>query len=198
MNSALVLFIVFCCITSISICLADNDNVWDACPTDTTAKEAVFINGFPCKKPSSIIASDFKASSLKEAGDTDNFLRSYVNIVTASDFPGLNTLGLSIARTDLDLDGVVMPHSHPRATELFFLRKGVVLAGFIDTNNTLFQSFIKEGDVFLFPKGMLHFCLNAGYEPAIAFSVMSSQNPGVVSISGAIFETNKEILDRIR
>ncbi|KAK8489800.1 hypothetical protein V6N13_096443 [Hibiscus sabdariffa] len=196
MNSTLVFFIVFC-FTSISICLADNDNVWDACPTDSATKETVFINGFPCKKPSSIAAADFKTSTLKQAGDTDNFISSSVNIVTAADFPGLNTLGLSIARTDLDLDGMVMPHSHPRATELFFLRKGIVLAGFIDTNNTLFQSLIKEGDVFLFPKGMLHFCLNAGYEPAIAFSVMSSQNPGVVSISGSIFETDKELIDRM-
>ncbi|KAK8658952.1 hypothetical protein V6N13_029171 [Hibiscus sabdariffa] len=196
MNSTLVFFIILC-ITSIGICLADNDNLQDACPTDLTAKEAVFINGFPCKKPSSIAAADFKVSNLKQAGDTDNFLLSSVNIVSAADFPGLNTLGLSIARTDLDLDGMVMPHSHPRATELLFLRKGIVLAGFIDTNNTLFQSLIKEGDVFLFPKGMLHFCLNAGYETAIAFSVMSSQNPGTVSISGAIFETDKESKERI-
>ncbi|XVE56471.1 hypothetical protein DITRI_Ditri04bG0012800 [Diplodiscus trichospermus] len=195
MNRNLLSFIVFC--TSICICLADDDNLQDACPTNMTAKQNVFINGFPCKNPSSISAPDFKTSSLNHAGDTDNFLHSSVNIVTAADFQGLNTLGLSIARTDLDVDGTVLPHSHPRASELFFLRKGTVLAGFIDTNNTLFQSFIKEGDVILFPRGLLHFCLNAGYEPAIAFSVLNSQNPGVVSISGAIFETNSELIDKI-
>ncbi|KAB2053694.1 hypothetical protein ES319_A12G204900v1 [Gossypium barbadense] len=92
---------------------------------------------------------------------------------------------------------MVMPHSHPRATELFFVRKGIVLAGFIDTNNTLFESLINEGDVFLFPRGLLHFCMNAGYEPAIAFSVMNSQNPGVVSIGGAVFETDKLLIDKI-
>ncbi|PPD82096.1 hypothetical protein GOBAR_DD20993 [Gossypium barbadense] len=183
--------------TSISICLADNDNLQDACPTNTTVTRMVFINGFPCKNPSSISSADFTTSNLKDAGDTDNFLHSSVNIVTAADFPGLNTLGLSIARTDLDLDGMVMPHSHPRASELFFVRKGIVLAGFIDTNNTLFESLINEGDVFLFPRGLLHFCMNAGYEPAIAFSVMNSQNPGVVSIGGAVFETDKLLIDKI-
>ncbi|PPS09436.1 hypothetical protein GOBAR_AA11220 [Gossypium barbadense] len=164
MNPTLVFFIIILCSTSISICLADNDNLQDACPTNTTVTRMVFINGFPCKNPSSI---------------------------------SLNTLGLSIARTDLDLDGMVMPHSHPRATELFFVRKGIVLAGFIDTNNTLFESLINEGDVFLFPRGLLHFCMNAGYEPAIAFSVMNSQNPGVVSIGGAVFETDKLLIDKI-
>ncbi|KAK8323295.1 hypothetical protein V6Z11_A12G228300 [Gossypium hirsutum] len=197
MNPTLVFFIIILCSTSISICLADNDNLQDACPTNTTVTRMVFINGFPCKNPSSISSADFMTSNLKHAGDTDNFLHSSVNIVTAADFPGLNTLGLSIARTDLDLDGMVMPHSHPRATELFFVRKGIVLAGFIDTNNTLFESLINEGDVFLFPRGLLHFCMNAGYEPAIAFSVMNSQNPGVVSIGGAVFETDKLLIDKI-
>ncbi|MBA0563619.1 hypothetical protein Golob_008591 [Gossypium lobatum] len=197
MNPTLVFFIVILCSTSISIGLADNDNLQDACPTNTTVTRMVFINGFPCKNPSSISSADFTTSNLKHAGDTDNFLHSSVNIVTAADFPGLNTLGLSIARTDLDLDGMVMPHSHPRASELFFVHKGIVLAGFIDTNNTLFESLINEGDVFLFPRGLLHFCMNAGYEPAIAFSVMNSQNPGVVSIGGAVFETDKLLIDKI-
>ncbi|XP_007038193.2 PREDICTED: germin-like protein subfamily 3 member 4 [Theobroma cacao] len=195
MNSTLLLFIIFC--TSINICLADSGNLQDACPTDMKAKQTTFVNGFPCKNPSSIIAPDFKTSDINHTGDTDNFLHSSVNILTAADFPGLNTLGLSIARTDLDLDGMVMPHSHPRASELFFLRKGIVLAGFLDSNNTLFQSLIKGGDVFLFPRGLLHFCLNAGYEPATAFSVLNSQNSGVVSIAGALFETNSELIDKI-
>ncbi|XVF11337.1 hypothetical protein REPUB_Repub08aG0018700 [Reevesia pubescens] len=181
----------------ISICLTDSDNLQDACPTNVRAKQTVFINGFPCKNPSTIVAADFKSSNLNQAGDTDNFLHSSVNIVTAADFPGLNTLGLSISRSDLEVDGIVMPHSHPRASELFFLRKGVVLAGFIDTNDTLFQSFIKEGDVILFPRGLLHFYLNAGYEPVTAFSVLNSQNPGVVTIGGAIFETSSELIDKI-
>ncbi|OMO52313.1 Germin [Corchorus olitorius] len=196
MNSTLFFFIIFCS-ASIRICLADCDNLQDACPTDMTAKKAVFINGFPCKNPSNIIAADFKTSGLNHAGDTDNFLHSSMNIITASDFAGLNTLGLSIARTDLDVDGVIMPHSHPRASEMFFLSKGIVLAGFLDTNNTLFQSIIKGGDVFLFPRGLLHFCLNSGYEPAVGYSVMNSQNPGAVSIGGAMFETDSELRDKI-
>ncbi|XVF49477.1 hypothetical protein PTKIN_Ptkin04bG0015900 [Pterospermum kingtungense] len=195
MNSSLFSFIILC--SFISTCLSDSGNLQDACPTNMTAKETVFVNGFPCKNPSNIISPDFKNSDLNQTGDTDNIHCSAVNIVTAAGFPGLNTLGLSIARTDLEIDGMVIPHSHPRASELFFLKQGVVLAGFIDTNNTLFQAFIEEGDVFLFPRGLFHFCVNAGFEPVTAFSVLSSQNPGVVSISGAMFETNSELIHSI-
>ena len=48
------------------------------------------------------------------------------------------------------------------------------------------------GDVFAVPRGLLHFCLNAGYGLATVQSVLNSQNPGVASISGAMFG---ELLD---
>ncbi|KAL5791622.1 hypothetical protein ACOSP7_000216 [Xanthoceras sorbifolium] len=197
MNSSL-LFCVFCFTTlSIKICLADPDNLRDACPTDPTGKDTIFINGLPCKNPATIIASDFKTSKLKNAGDTDNYARSSVTIVTAFDFPGLNTLGLSVARTDLDVDGIVLPHSHPRASEMMFVFEGVVLAGFVDTNSKLFQKVLKAGDVFLFPRGLLHYCLNFGYDPATVFSVLNSQNPGVVSINDASFEPKFDTINKL-
>ncbi|KAE8720200.1 hypothetical protein F3Y22_tig00109906pilonHSYRG00041 [Hibiscus syriacus] len=92
MNSTLVFFIILC-ITSIGFSLADNHNLQDACPTDMTAKEAVFINGFPCKNPSSIAAADFKTSNLKQEGDTDNFLLSSQN-------PGVVSISGAIFETD--------------------------------------------------------------------------------------------------
>uniref|UniRef100_A0A5B7B948 Germin-like protein n=1 Tax=Davidia involucrata TaxID=16924 RepID=A0A5B7B948_DAVIN len=169
-------------------CLAvDPDNLQDTCPTAPLTKQSIFINGFPCKDPSTTIASDFKTSILNHAGDTDNFLHSITTIVTAADLPGLNTLGLSVARTDIELDGLVMPHSHPRASEMLFVTKGVVVAGFIDTKNRVFQKVLKEGDVFVVPRGLLHYALNAGFEFATVFSVLNSHNPGVVSISDAMF-----------
>ncbi|KAI9177436.1 hypothetical protein LWI28_015241 [Acer negundo] len=94
----------------------------------------------------------FQDLQTENAGNTDNFLRSSVTLVTAFDFPGLNTLGLSVARTDIDKDGIVMPHSHPRASEILFVFEGVVIAGFIDTNSKVFLKLLKAGDVFVFPK----------------------------------------------
>ncbi|XP_059282680.1 germin-like protein 11-1 [Lycium ferocissimum] len=164
----------------------DTDNLYDVCPTDITRKN-IFINGYPCKNPAEITASDFKNSVLSKEGDTDNFPRSSTTIVTAAEFAGLNTLGLSVARTDLDIDGVVAPHAHPRASEMMFVGKGIVIAGFIDTKSQLFQKTLKEGDVFIVPRGLLHYNLNSGFELATVYSVLSSQNPGLVSITGAIF-----------
>ncbi|KAH0975199.1 hypothetical protein GBA52_017098 [Prunus armeniaca] len=131
------------------------------------------------------------------AGNTDNFFGSSLNIVTAAEWAGLNTLGLSIARTDIRLDGLVPLHSHPRASELFFVNKGIVLAGFLDTQNRAFQKILKEGDVFVFPRGLLHFSLNAGYDLATAYSVFNSQNPGVVAIAGAMFKTDLDMIYKI-
>ncbi|XP_043724118.1 germin-like protein subfamily 3 member 4 [Telopea speciosissima] len=182
-------------------CFADNGGpLQDTCPTSTTTTTKTtgqlqeeeegaifFINGFPCKNPAAIVASDFKTSEMKRGGDTDNFLRSSTSIITAREFPGLNTLGLSIARTDIDVDGMVQPHSHPRASELLYVRKGVVVVGFVDTGKQVFQKTLREGDVFMFPRGLLHYSLNAGFELATIFSVLNSQNPGVVSITDAMF-----------
>lgn len=80
-----------------------------------------------------------------------------------------------------------MPHSHPRASEILYVSKGVLIAGFIDTQNQLFQRTLGEGDVFVFPRGLLHYCLNSGFETATAFSVLNSQNPGLVRIADAMF-----------
>ncbi|KAL3835432.1 hypothetical protein ACJIZ3_010168 [Penstemon smallii] len=125
--------------TLTKLCSAgDPDNIYDTCPTDKTHQK-IFINGFPCKDPTNVLASDFKSSILNEAGDTDNFYRSSTTIATASEFPGLNTLGLSAARTDIEVDGMVMPHAHPRASEMMFVRSGDVVAGFVDSNNKVFQ-----------------------------------------------------------
>ncbi|CAN4103938.1 unnamed protein product [Withania somnifera] len=169
------------------VCKAkDTDNLYDVCPSDTTRKN-FFINGFPCKNPAEITASDFKSSGLSKEGDTDNFQRSSTTLVTAVEFAGLNTLGLSVARTDLDIDGVVTPHAHPRASEMMFVNKGVVIAGFIDTKSHVFQKALKKGDVFIVPRGLVHYTLNSGFEFATVYSVLSSQNPGLVSIADAMF-----------
>ncbi|KAM7471599.1 hypothetical protein LguiA_009782 [Lonicera macranthoides] len=187
------------CICSKLIWAADSDNLQDTCPTSMLTPQTIFMNGFPCKHPASITAEDFKTTLLKEKGKTDNFVRSATTIVTAADFAGLNTLGLAAARTDLDMDGLVMPHSHPRASEILFVSKGTVVAGFIDTNNQLFQRVVKEGDVFVFPRGLLHYCLNAGFEAATVFSVLNSQNPGMVSIADAMFAASDlEAMKRLR
>ncbi|GAU19596.1 hypothetical protein TSUD_304090 [Trifolium subterraneum] len=117
---------------------------------------------------------------LSKSGSKDKF-GSSINIVTASKFPGLNTLGISIGRTDIEVDGLVNFHNHPRASEMIFVKEGGLDVGFLDTQNKLFQKALKEGDVFVIPKGLFHFFLNRGVEVTTVLSVFNSQNPGLGS-----------------
>ncbi|KAL6890228.1 hypothetical protein ACP4OV_008991 [Aristida adscensionis] len=130
----------------------------------------LFMSGFLCKHPSTILASDFKTLLLNHAGDLENMVRSSTNMVTATEFPGLNTLSLLMARTDIAPDGVILHHLHPRASEMMmmFVHAGSVAAGFFDTKGRLFQKTLDEGDVFIFPRGLVHCITNHGFGLAIS------------------------------
>jgi len=189
--------LVFVAFSNIQIGLGDCDNLQDSCPAVPPNKQTIFINGLQCKNPVNVTAQDFRTTELRDAGSTDIFGAS-MKIVSAAEFGGLNTLGLSIGRTDLDGNGLVNFHYHPRATEMIFVTKGVLLAGFVDTKNQYFQKLIEVGDVFVFPKALFHFYLNTGFEEATIFSVYNSQNPGFVSLTPKTFDTTLESLDKIK
>lgn len=184
-------------LTKIQVSLADCDNLQDTCPSISPNKQTIFINGLPCKNPANVTAQDFKTNELSNASSMDIFGAS-VKLVTAAEFPGLNTLGLSIGRIHIDNDGLVNFHYHPRATEMIFVKKGVLLVGFIDTQNQVFQNVLKVGDVCVFPKGLFHYILNQGFEEAIVYSVYNSQNPGQVSIIPTTFDTTLESVEKLK
>ncbi|KAK7405661.1 hypothetical protein VNO78_07241 [Psophocarpus tetragonolobus] len=192
----LLFFVAFTNIIQFS--LGDCDNLQDTCPAVPPNKQTIFINGLQCKNPVNVTVQDFITTELSTSGSRDIF-GAAMKIVSASEFIGLNTLGLSIGRIDLDGNGLVNFHYHPRATEMIFVTKGAVLAGFVDTKNQYFQKFLKVGDVFVFPKALFHFSLNTGFEEATVFSVYNSQNPGFVSLSPTTsFDTTLESLDKIK
>lgn len=184
--------LLFLAFSSIQVCLADCDNLQDTCPSEK--QSTIFINGLPCNNPANTAAHNFKTMELTKAGSRDNF-GSSTNIVTASKFPGLNTLGLSIGRIDIEVDGIVNLHNHPRATEMIFVKEGVLEAGFLDTQNKVFQKSLKAGDVFVIPKGLFHFFLNRGLEVATVFSVFNSQNPGLGSLT---FSPSSESVEKVK
>ncbi|XP_051119527.1 germin-like protein subfamily 3 member 4 [Andrographis paniculata] len=191
-----------CALIIASAAARDADNLYDTCPAAnaTAADPRIFINGLPCKDPSDVAPSDFKSTLLSRGGDTNGFFRSSTTVATAAEFAGLNTLGLSAARTDIDVDGIVMPHAHPRAAEMVYVSAGVVVAGFLDSGSRVFQKRLEEGDVFVFPKGLLHFCFNFGFEKATLFSVLNSQSPGLLSITGNLFgrDGRERLVEKLR
>lgn len=64
---------------------------------------------------------------------------------------------------------------------------GALDVGFVDTANNLYETTVQTGDVFVFPKGTLHWQRNNGQGPASGFSVLSSENPGTLLVFEAVF-----------
>jgi len=154
---------------------------------------AVVVNGKLCKNPSFATADDFSYSGLNVPGNTSTQLRAHVNLITADLMPGLNTLGVSLARIDFEPNGGLNPpHYHPRASEVLLVLEGTLYAGFVTSNpdHRLFSKILKPGDLFVFPFGLVHFQMNVGKTPAVAIAALTSQNPGVNTVANAIFGAN--------
>ena len=110
--------------------------------------------------------------------------------------PGLNTLGISLARLDFAPFGLNPPHTHPRATEVIVVLEGTLYVGFVTSNpeNRLFAKTLYPGDVFVIPEGLIHFQFNvAKTKNAVVIAGLSSQNPGIITIANAVFGSNPKI-----
>lgn len=156
---------------------------------------AVKVNGQVCKDPKLVQANDFFFSGLHMVGDTSNKVGSKVTPVTVEQLPGLNTLGISLARIDYAPWGINPPHTHPRATEILTVLEGTLQVGFVTSNpeNRLIAKVLNKGDVFVFPEGLVHFQRNIGHGNAVAIAALSSQNPGVITIANTVFGSKPAI-----
>lgn len=150
---------------------------------------AVLVNGVACKDPKKVEANDFFFSGLHLPGNTSNAAGSKVTPVSVAQIPGLNTLGISLARIDYTPWGINPPHTHPRASEILTVVEGTLEVGFVTSNpeNRLIRKILQKGDVFVFPVNLIHFQRNVGNCNAVAVVALSSQNPGVVTIANAVF-----------
>ncbi|XVF42515.1 hypothetical protein PTKIN_Ptkin01aG0370000 [Pterospermum kingtungense] len=168
---------------------SDPNPVQDFCVAIKDAKNGVLVNGKFCKEPKYAKAEDFFFSGLNMPGNTSNQQGSKVTPVNVEQIPGLNTLGISMARIDYAPYGLNPPHTHPRATEILVVLQGTLYVGFVtsNTDNRLFTKVLYPGDVFVFPIGLIHFQFNIGKTNAVAFAGLSSQNPGVITIANAVF-----------
>ncbi|KAL9224215.1 hypothetical protein vseg_000276 [Gypsophila vaccaria] len=174
--SLLVLFSVSCATTVVDFCVAD-------------LKYPVGPAGYPCKNPTNVTVNDFVFSGLGVRGDTSNIFKLAVTGASHKTFPALNGLGLSMFRLDIGVGGVVPIHTH-RASELIMVIDGPILAGFIAEDNTAYFKTLNKGDIMIFPQNMLHFQVNVGKNPALAFVSLDSPNPGFQITSTSLFANN--------
>ncbi|EPS69455.1 hypothetical protein M569_05310, partial [Genlisea aurea] len=169
----------------------DSDPLQDIC---VAVNDSVRVNGKICKDPDEVTADDFFYSGLHVPRNVTNFSGSAVTTVFVDELSGLNTLGVALARIDFAPGGVNPPHEHPRASEALYVAEGELYAGFIlsnpreaDRKHRLVAKTLRRGDVFLFPRGLIHFQLNVGGTRAVAFASFGSQNPGVVTVANSLF-----------
>ncbi|EYU35377.1 hypothetical protein MIMGU_mgv1a023953mg [Erythranthe guttata] len=172
---------------------ADPDSLQDICVADLASP--VKVNGFACK--TNVTADDFFFAGLANAGATNNTVGSIVTAANVQRIPGLNTLGISLGRIDYAPFGLNPPHVHPRATEAVFVLEGELDVGFITTANILYSKTIKKGEVFVFPKGLVHFQKNNRNSTASVIVAFNSQLAGTQSIATTLFGAAPPVPDNV-
>ncbi|CAM0948949.1 unnamed protein product [Alopecurus aequalis] len=184
MASAMVLpmLLSFLILPFSSLALTQDFCVADLSCSDTPA-------GYPCK--ASVSAGDFAYHGLATAGNTSNIINAAVTPAFVGQFPGVNGLGISAARLDIAVGGVVPLHTHPAASELLFVTEGTILAGFISSGaNVPYTKTLYAGDIMVFPQGLLHYQYNGGSTPAVALVAFGGPNPGLQITDFALFANN--------
>ncbi|KAM6577212.1 hypothetical protein CsatB_029049 [Cannabis sativa] len=175
---------------------SDPSPLQDFCVAVDDPHKALFVNGKFCKDPKLANADDFFFTGLNIPRDTHNPVGSNVTQVNVDLIKGLNTLGITLVRIDYAPFGQNPPHTHPRGSEILVVVEGTLYVGFVSSNqdgNRLFTKVLKEGDVFVFPIGMIHFQFNPAHAPAVAFAGLSSQNAGTITIANTVFGSDPAI-----
>ncbi|XP_062103364.1 germin-like protein 9-3 [Humulus lupulus] len=142
----------------------------------------------PNLSASKITGSFFTYTALRTIAAATTF---NVTKVSMSEFPALNGQSVSYAVLQYPVGTTNPPHVHPRSAELLFLFDGSLEVGFVDTTNKLYTQTLQAGDIFVFPKGLVHFQYNADPKVfAVAVSAFGSANAGTSSLPKALFATD--------
>ncbi|KAM0948418.1 putative germin, rmlC-like cupin domain superfamily, rmlC-like jelly roll [Dioscorea sansibarensis] len=90
-------------------------------------------------------------------------------------FPAIEGQSVSYTVFQYAPKGVNAPHTHPCSAKLFLVLQGSLNVGFVDSNKKLFVQSLQTGNMFLFPKGKVHFQANMDTKhPAVAISAFGS------------------------
>ncbi|XP_074313422.1 germin-like protein subfamily 2 member 4 [Silene latifolia] len=172
---------------TIGVFANDADMLQDVCVADLAS--TTLVNGFVCKNSTLASAEDFFFGGIAQPLPiTNKVLNSIVTNVNVEKVPGLNTLGVSMARIDYGPGGLNPPHIHPRATEIIFVLTGQLKVGFITTKNVLISKTLNAGEVFVFPRGLVHFQKNPSKSyPASVIAGFNSQLPGTQQFAASLF-----------
>ncbi|OIW09553.1 hypothetical protein TanjilG_28152 [Lupinus angustifolius] len=158
----------------------------DFCIADL--KGGLTPGGYPCKSLQSVTVDDFVFSNFTVG--TPNQLKMSFTPAFVEQLSALNGLGFSLARVELEEGGVVPIHTHVDATEVTIPTGGNFTIGFISSDNVVYMKTISEGNIFVIPKGLLHFGLNVGKGKHSAIYVFSSEHRSLQVVDLALFGSN--------
>jgi mannose-6-phosphate isomerase-like protein (cupin superfamily) len=84
--------------------------------------------------------------------------------------------------------GILTPHVHQRATELYSVLYGTMGAGIAQENgaaqNIVFD--VLPGEVFVVPQGLVHFNANNQCSPLVFLQSFNNADPGAISLGNAL------------
>ncbi|KAL6593099.1 hypothetical protein ACP70R_049185 [Stipagrostis hirtigluma subsp. patula] len=106
-----------------------------------------------------------------------------------AEFPALKEQSVSYALLSFPPGSVNPMHTHPRASELLLVVDGALSVGFVDAAGKVYTQDLAAGDMFVFPKGLVHWQYNKGTVPAKALSAFGSAAAGLVSVPVTVFGT---------
>ncbi|PPD76770.1 hypothetical protein GOBAR_DD26309 [Gossypium barbadense] len=172
MAAAKVFACPFVLVALFSMVASDPDLLQDLCVANKAA--GIKVNGFPCKDEANVTEADFFYSGLANPGVINNSVGSVATGANVEKISGLNTLGVSLARIDYAPD-----------------------VGFITTSNKLISKSVKKGDIFVFPRGLVHFQKNNGDKSASVIAGFNSQLPGTQSIAATLFTSTPAVPDNV-
>ncbi|KAG6539984.1 hypothetical protein Mapa_018685 [Marchantia paleacea] len=138
---------------------------------------------------SSLDGSFFTSTTLRQVKLVEGTAAT-VTPVNSKVFPALDGLGVSFAMLQYPPLTLNALHTHPRGSELLYIVQGVLDVGLIDSTNKLFTQTLHEGDLFVFPKGLVHFQINSDKKQTVkAVAGFSSSNPGLIRLPANLFKS---------
>ncbi|KAL5721225.1 hypothetical protein ACHQM5_013812 [Ranunculus cassubicifolius] len=144
----------------------------------------------PNTNTSAINGQFFTYCSLRGIFDADIPTTFKATKASMAEFPALNGQSVSFAVLQFPAGSSNPPHTHPRASELLLVVKGSLEVGLVDTTNKLYTQTLQLGDMFVFPKGLVHYQYNADpKEQAQVISAFGSASAGTVSVPMSLFTT---------
>nr|GEU95501.1 peroxidase 60-like [Tanacetum cinerariifolium] len=133
----------------------------------------------------------FTCTKIRGFFDESNSTDTKSMLASMTQFPALNGQSVSLSLLRLAPGGVSAPHTRPHATGLFFVLGGTFEVGFVDTTNKHYTQTLQTGDMFIFPKGLVHYQYNSDMKnPAVAVAAFGSASAPTVLIPTTLFDTD--------